>query len=240
MTTRCPFARASADSALTWTGFESVRVEPNREQVDRAARLYSRLSAGKQPLSGGTHIRSMVRAGWPLVIPLITSLLALGWGAFWPGVALIAGGIIAGGFIQMAAVNARLRSLIELRPEAFRDPLVARTYSDESGHFAEMGMVLMSEKARIRTALARIEDRADDLMRTATRGYEQIAEGADAIERQRQETDQVASAMNEMTASIQEVTDTVNRNADGARQANELPPAAAISAMRLSRPSSNW
>ncbi|MCK7544098.1 methyl-accepting chemotaxis protein [Marinobacter bryozoorum] len=203
------------------TGFESVRVEPTREQVARASRLYSRISAGKQPLSAGTHIRSMARAGWPLAIPLVTSLVALGWGAFWPGVALIVGGIVAGGFIQMASVNARLRSLIDLRPDAFRDPLVARTYSDESGQFAQLGMVLMSEQARIRTALARIEDRADDLMRTAREGYNQIAEGANAIEQQRQETDQVASAMNEMSASIQEVVDTVNRNADGARQANE-------------------
>ncbi|GGY59699.1 methyl-accepting chemotaxis protein [Marinobacter zhanjiangensis] len=204
------------------TGYESVRVEPTREQVARASRLYRRLSAGKGAFAASTRLQSIARTGWPMLIPLAASLVALGWGAFWPGAGLIVAGFVVGGALQTASLSARLRSLINLRPEAFRDPLVARTYTDESGLFAELGMVLMSEKARIRTALARIEDRAGDLLQTAREGQNQIAEGARAIEQQREETDQVASAMNEMTASIQEVTDNVNSNADGARQANEL------------------
>ncbi|MFW5825831.1 MAG: methyl-accepting chemotaxis protein [Marinobacter sp.] len=204
------------------TGYESVRVEPTREQIARAERIYRRLSAGRKPLSAGTHLRSVARAGWPMLIPLSASLLALGWGVFWPGAGLIIAGAVVGGVVQMAFLNARLKSLMDMRPDAFADPLVARTYSDESGLFARLGMMLMSEKARIRTALARIEDQAGELMRTAREGYDQIEEGATAIHRQREETDQVASAMNEMTASIQEVTDTVNQNAEGARQASTL------------------
>lgn len=204
------------------TGYESVRVEPTRAQVARASRLYRRLSAGKGATAATSRMKSVARSGWPMLIPFAASLLALGWGAFWPGMALIVAGFAVGGALQTASLSARLKSLIDLRPEAFRDPLVARTYTDESGLFAELGMVLMSEKARIRTALARIEDRAADLLVTAREGQEQIAEGARAIDQQRQETDQVASAMNEMTASIQEVTDNVNRNAEGARQASEL------------------
>lgn len=204
------------------TGFESVRVEPTRQQIERAERLYSRINAGQKPLSAGTHVRSMLRAGWPLTLPLATSLAALIWGDFWPGVALIVGGIATGGFLHMAAMNRRLRTLIELRPDAFCDPVVARTYSDESGELARMGMILISEGARIRTALARIEDRAGELMLTAEEGSRKIEQGARALEQQRDETDLVASAMDEMRASIQEVAATVHQNAESARHTTEL------------------
>ncbi len=204
------------------TGFESVRVEPRREEIARAERLYARINAGQPPLSAATHVRSMVRAGWPLVLPLATSLVALVWGAFWPGVALIVAGTTAGGFLQMATVNRRLRKLIELRPDAFCDPVVARTYSDESGELARMGMILISEGARIRTALARVEDRASELLMTAREGSHKIDAGARALEQQRDETDLVASAMEEMRASIQEVADTVHRNAEDARHTRDL------------------
>ncbi|SFR67461.1 methyl-accepting chemotaxis sensory transducer with Pas/Pac sensor [Marinobacter daqiaonensis] len=204
------------------TGYESVRVAPTRAQVARAERLYRRLSQGRPAISVTDRLAAVSRLCWPMVAPLAAGLAALAWGEFWPGVVLMVLGAGLGCALYGMSINSRLSRLLELRPEAFRDPLVARTYTDDSGRFAELGMVLMSEKARIRTALTRIEDRAEDLLRTAREGYELIAESAGAIERQRQETDQTASAMNEMTASIQDVTGTVNRNAADAEQASGL------------------
>ena len=46
------------------TGYESVRVEPTREQVARADRLYKRLSSGKSAFGVGTRIRSAARTIW--------------------------------------------------------------------------------------------------------------------------------------------------------------------------------
>ena len=204
------------------TGYESVRVEPTREQVARADRLYGRLSAGKAALGAGTRLKSLALSGWPLLIPLVASLAAVSLNAFWPAVSLVVAGFVIGCGLQATSITRRLRALINLRPDAFHDPLVARTYTDEAGLFAELGMVLLSEEARIRTALTRIEDSSDALARTAQQGLDMIAEGARAIEDQRQETEQTASAMNEMSASIQEVTDSATRNTEGASQASEL------------------
>ena len=49
------------------TGYESVRVAPSRNQIDRAEALYSRISAGKPVLSAGDRIASILRSGWPMV-----------------------------------------------------------------------------------------------------------------------------------------------------------------------------
>jgi aerotaxis receptor len=122
-------------------------------------------------------------------------------------------------------VTRRLKRLLALRPDAFSDPLVARTYSDERGLYGQLAMVLISEQARVRTALARIDDQAELLQEQADMSHQAISGSAGAIERQRAETEQVASAINEMTASIQEVADSVNTNVHEAREADQYAQA---------------
>ncbi|SFR49436.1 methyl-accepting chemotaxis sensory transducer with Pas/Pac sensor [Marinobacter gudaonensis] len=203
-------------------GYESVRVEPTREQVARAEQLYGRISAGKGLMSVGGQMRSILRSGWPFIVSLVLSLVALRFDQPWLAAALVVAGHVIGAGLVLRSVRARLGGLLALCPDAFRDPIVARTYSDESGAFAEVAMALLSEQARIRTALARIEDQAELLYEQARASYDYISEGASAIARQRAETDQTASAINEMTASIQEVTESVTANAREAEEANRL------------------
>lgn len=203
------------------TGFESVRVAPTRAQIERASRLYSNISRGRGDGALGSRIRAVVTSGWPALVPLVASLVAL-WVESTPfAVALVVLGFVVGLGLTGMSLNHRLQVLLDARPDAFRDPLVARTYTSECGLFAQLGMILVSEEARIRTALARIEDRAEVLFERARDGHRLIAEGARAIESQRNETDQTASAINEMTASIQEVTDSISRNAVEAEEASQ-------------------
>ncbi|MDX1799426.1 MAG: PAS domain-containing methyl-accepting chemotaxis protein [Marinobacter sp.] len=202
-------------------GYESVRTAPTRDQVDRAERLYRQLSAGKTGFGAMGRLVSVLKSGWPFVLSLVLSLIALGFEQYWASVALVVVGHIAGAGILLASITRRLQSIIDLRPEAFKDPMVARTYTGERGLFAQLVMVLMSEDARIQTALARIEDQSDILHGQARNSHAMISDGAVAIDRQRAETDQTASAINEMTASIQEVADTVTHNARDAEQATE-------------------
>ncbi|MBW4935234.1 methyl-accepting chemotaxis protein [Marinobacter sp. F4206] len=203
-------------------GYESVRVEPTREQVARAEALYGRISAGKSVQSAGHRVVSALKSGWPMLLSLVLSLVALGFDQTWLAVALVVTGHVLGGGLILNSTTGRLNRLLNLRPDAFRDPVVARTYSDESGLFAQLGLVLMSEEARIRTALARIDDQAELLYEQARASHGYISDGAAAIARQRAETDQTASAINEMTASIQEVTESVSSNAREAEEANRL------------------
>ncbi|MBS8240181.1 PAS domain S-box protein [Marinobacter lipolyticus] len=203
-------------------GYESVRVAPTREQVSRAERLYRQLSAGKPALSWQSRLLSMSKSGWPFALSLALSLVALGTGASALAMGLVVVGHLVAAGLVLKSVTGRLQRVLALRPDAFHDPVVARTYSDESGLFSEVSMLLMSEEARIRTALARIDDQAELLYAQARASHGYISDGAEAIARQRAETDQTASAINEMTASIQEVAETVASNARDAEHANRF------------------
>ncbi|MEO9587981.1 MAG: PAS domain-containing methyl-accepting chemotaxis protein, partial [Marinobacter sp.] len=204
-------------------GFESVRVSPTREQVARAEKLYPKLSSGKSAVSVQGQLVSAMRSGWPFALSLALSLVALtaiGNTGMAIGLIVVAHVLAAG--LTLRSITARLQGLLDLRPDAFRDGVVARTYSDENGLFSQMAMLIMSEKARIRTALARIDDQAELLYEHARASHRYISEGAESIAKQRAETDQTASAINEMTVSIQEVTETVNGNAKVAEEANRM------------------
>lgn len=202
-------------------GYESVRVPASREQIQRAEALYARLAGG----SRGWPVWSWpVVAQWgiPGAVSLALCLLALICGSPLLAVALVLSGHGLGLLMARGILNRRLQALLTLRPDTFSDPVVAQTYSDEGGLLSRLAMVLKSEEARIRTALVRLEDQAEVLAEQAAASREYIDRGAAAIGRQRQETDQVASAMSQMTASIQDVVDSVNANAREADETNQL------------------
>lgn len=203
-------------------GYESVRVEPTREDVARAEKLYARIAADKPALNTGSRILSVMKSGWPLILSLALSLVALEFENNWMAAGLIVTGHLLGALLLRKSLNERLKRLMEIRPGAFHDPVVARTYSDESGIFSQLALLLISEDARIRTALARIDDQAELLYEQARASYDYISSGAEAIGRQRAETDQTASAITEMTASIQEVTQSMLGNAREAGEADRL------------------
>ena len=202
-------------------GYESVRVAPEETQKDRAARLYRKLSTRKSVSPLAYRLKGLVRNFWPFGVSFLLGMLALWQGSPVLGaVLLLVGHLFAAGVIN-GLVTRRLKRLLALRPDAFSDPVVARTYSDERGLYGQLAMVLVSEQARIRTALARIEDQSELLQEQADQSHQAISGSAGAIERQRAETEQVASAINEMTASIQEVADSVNTNVQEAREADQ-------------------
>lgn len=203
-------------------GHESVRVEPAREDIARAEKLYGRISAGKPTLGTGSRLVSAMVAGWPLLLSLVLSFIALELEQNWLAAGLIVVGHLLSGFLLHKTLTHRLQRLMALRSGAFHDPVVARTYSDESGLFSQLSLLLISEDARIRTALARIDDQAELLYEQARASHGYIREGAEAIGRQRTETDQTASAITEMTASIQEVTESMLGNAREAEAADRL------------------
>lgn len=203
-------------------GYESVRVAASRDQIARAERLYARLSAGRVPSPVRTRAVSMVRSGWPFLVSLLVTLAAFQIASpVWAAVTVLAGHGLAF-WLVFGSLSRRLGNLLALRPDAFQDPIIARTYSDERGLMSRLGLVMISEEARIRTALARIDDQAEHLAEQAQASLSYITDGAAAIARQRAETDQTASAINEMTASIQEVALAVSDNAREAEQANRL------------------
>ncbi|WMC10868.1 PAS domain-containing methyl-accepting chemotaxis protein [Oceanimonas pelagia] len=199
-------------------GFESVRACPDREDVARAERLYARLRAGA----------SLPRA----------SILSRPW--CWLGAAqlpvaalLVSGNTDAAVMLELLSLAAfggwvshwhrhTLIRLDELLGGAFRHELAVHTHSREQGMLGRLKAGIRSEKARLTATITRIEDAAGQVTRSSDSGQARSRQARNGMAGLRQETEQVATAMHEMSASINDVTAHVQETATQADRASQM------------------
>ncbi len=203
-------------------GFESVRFLPTSEQVRRASTLYARLSAGKGAVAPATRTRHLAARAWPFA--LVAAVALAGWAWLAPTAALVAV-LIATAVAYVASEAAQrqaIRKTLARHPKAFTSPLVALTYSDNAGLQAQLDLAMVSEEARLQTALTRLVDTGSQVRNRAGEASALSEDQASSLERQRSETDQSATAVAQMAATIQEVAQNVQLTAGAAEDANRL------------------
>ncbi|MNF77632.1 Methyl-accepting chemotaxis protein CtpH [compost metagenome] len=203
-------------------GYESVRVVPSAEQVRRATALYARMRQGQSVASVSERISRLSRF---LLLPLLgvmlgPLLLIQGMPVWAVGCLLILS--LGQTWLSLLFVRRALEKVHEAAPLAFDSELVARTYSSEVGAVARLQMAMISEGARIRTALTRLGDYADQTAVLATQNGSLVNQAETALQAQRVEADMAATAMHEMAASIAQVSVHVQQTANGAREVNLL------------------
>lgn len=196
------------------TGFESVRVKPTADQVARATALYERLRAGKPAIPFDRKIKRWARV---LAMPFGAAILAAG-GMFWlptvVEVAVVLGLFFALGIGCYAAAERQLEQILRSVPDAFTDPVVALSYTQQQGNAARLEMV--------RTALTRLSDLAAQVESASAETSLLASQTENDLRQQRGETDMTATAVTEMTASITEVARHVQQTAEDATTANAL------------------
>ncbi|MBL1376987.1 methyl-accepting chemotaxis protein [Zobellella iuensis] len=199
-------------------GYESVRSSPCREDVLRAERLYARLAKG--PLSRRANV-----LGHPWLVLAVG--LALAAGLFLSGkppaalAVLILSLTVFGGWVSYRHHQA-MQGLDELLGDAFRHELTVRTHSREQGMLGRLKVGIRSEKARLNTIITRIEDAAKQVAGRSQAGLSLSQQARESMKCLRQETEQVATAMHEMTATIKDVASHVQETAVQADNANQL------------------
>ncbi|MEX6504561.1 methyl-accepting chemotaxis protein [Pseudomonas sp. 25A3E] len=216
-------------------GYESVQVRPDAAQVRRATALYARLNAGKPATSAGERLRVLGRF---LLLPLLAALigpvlLMQGWSSLALGMALTL--FAAQAALSLRFVRRALTKVGQASPLAFDSELVARTYSDESGAVARLQLALISEGARIKTALTRLGDYADQTAQLAKRNGQLVQQAEAALQAQQVETDMAATAMHQMAASIGQVSGHVQATAQSAGEVSQLSAKGASQARETRR-----
>ena len=204
------------------SGYESVRSVPTRDQVRRASALYARMRAGKPIVALSARMLRPLQQSWPLWVAGAVSLASDQWlpGAAAQGV-LVASLGLAGYLLTSRQRKAIERTLAE-HPKAFSDPLVALTFSDNHGPQGRLDMAMLSEEARLQTALSRLADAGVSVKDKAAQSSRLSGSQAQALDRQRGETDQSAAAISQMAATNQQVTQNVLSTAHAASEADQL------------------
>ncbi|MGY8810593.1 MAG: methyl-accepting chemotaxis protein [Pseudomonadales bacterium] len=200
-------------------GYESVRVKTTAGQVERAEALYQRLNKGGKATA----------TDWSgLVLHILPSALMLAIGAAagatlgLPGIALGAALGLPAGLVLKSLLDQRLTRIVSTADSSITDPLLAQMYTPYKGALGQIEMAMHSQQARLQTCLTRLADSAEQLKSQAGEASQLAGQSSAGLLQQRNETDMVATAINEMAAATQEVSGNVQNTADATREASEL------------------
>ncbi|MBK1690945.1 methyl-accepting chemotaxis protein [Ectothiorhodospira mobilis] len=201
--------------------YQSVRTRPHRDLVHRAEAVYARIMAGHTPLAlrlPRLAMRWLLPLGVLLAAP-VALLALLPLGAASGGVALgLAVAALAGG-LAAAGLTAPLSGLRTRAREVAHNPLGQYVYTRRMDEYGEIEFALRMLAAETGAAVGRVADAAVHLSGHADGMVAAVRSTREGILRQQAETDQVATAVNEMTASVQEVARNAQHAADAAHAA---------------------
>lgn len=201
------------------TGYESVRVKPTQGQIERASELYKRVNGG------GKIVKSDIAGSVLYMAPAVVAMAVAGTaGALfgWPGAAAAAVLGLPAGLAFKAAIDSRLQRIIHTAGDSITDPVLAQLYTPLRGALGQLEMAIHSQHASLQTCLTRIVDSSEVLKQQAQDASNIARQSSEGLAKQRLETDQVATAINQMAAATLQVSGNVQSTADATRDAADL------------------
>lgn len=207
-------------------GYESVRTKPTRERVERAERVYARLNNGKSAIDGSLFSRLNLHYRF-LLAHLLALLLAVVVASSLLQIAPYKSAIIAAIaiviFLGLSVwAFAPLKQAAASARAEINNPLMALIYTGRSDEIGQIQLTAEFLKGRLGTTLGRIRDSAASIEQEADNSAQSVADIQSAIQQQAMRMGEVATAMTEMTASIQEVANNAAYAATKARETDEL------------------
>ncbi len=204
--------------------YQSVRSKPKAEHVERAEKIYQQLNAGKVPKEITPATLTVTHKMMLSVVSAVT--LAVVIASIINGISLtsILTTVLLTSTFASAAIYVLMRPLDGIAKKAQRivgNPISRYVYSGRRDQFGCVmtAMKMLEEESgaiigRISDSSKKVSAGAEELMATV----ELTTQG---VHQQHSETDQVATAVNEMTASITEVAGNAQLAADAATNGSE-------------------
>ncbi len=205
-------------------GFESVRVKPESEAIVQAKKTYLKLASGKSinTLPGRMKLGTKLLTGFSLLQTLIFAGLysfgvielipaAIGW-----AVSLL---------FSFGLISALVRPLIDAASEArsvIDNPVMQQIYTKDAAESGQLLLAVKLLKAKSRTIVRRLIQATETLTQQAEATEREIEQVSQAMKHQLQETEQVATAMHQMTATINEVAQSASNAAKAATDADQI------------------
>ena len=199
--------------------YQSVRTRPDARRVMAAERVYARLRTGTR------RIRPVLEM--PLKLSLVTgATCALTWGA---GVGLASYpwavqvlGLAAVGAVGILGVNLLLRPLRQLSERARRiadNPVSQAIYTGRADELGQIEFAMQMLEGQVGAVVGRIGDASQRLSGHAAALVEQLDSSHSSTLGQQSQTDQVATAIHEMAASVAQVANHAQQASKAADQA---------------------
>lgn len=210
-------------------GYESVRSKPKQEEIKRAEQLYKQINEGKKPKLGNVFTRLSLKNKTTLSVVLsaivvsglnqINALQQLPY--YLPAIIAILGGIGAYLLLKNWVFASLDRAIIEATDEV-NNPLMGMVYTGADDEVSQLVLVNKLLQARLKTILVRMKDSAGNIDKSASDTYQSQQSIMESINSQATQTELVATAMTEMSSTIQEVARNASLASQSANHVDDL------------------
>ncbi len=204
--------------------YQSVRRKARQEDIERAEKLYARLNEGKPP-------RWLKRKSITFRTKLITTFGLVLAGAL--GVPLLTGGLdplhalfglVPAAIIIPAFLWRELKPICCIINKAnaiFNNPIARYVFTGRNDETGTLMLAMRYLEAETAGIVGRIAETATDISGKADALMDALERNRQTVNQQHAETDQVATAVTEMSASIQEVANNTSLSAESATRASD-------------------
>ncbi len=205
----------------TLIGYQSVRTKPSRAQINKADRLYASIrqrQLSDLPRKLLPTFGCGMRINGSFLAVGIGALIA-GWtGNIWIGAATLVASIV---FAQLSArsIFKPIQQCVSAAKKIAAGDLYFPIHVEKNNEISEILQSIKMLQSRLATVIGKIQDSAVGVSTAA----QQLGTAGTAthqlMEQQYQETDMVATAMNEMSMTVAEVANNTAAAADAAQLA---------------------
>lgn len=203
-------------------GYESVRVKPSRELIERADQIYKLANAGKplrlQLFDIGMVWRAYAAFMALIIIPIFIATVAYSnLSVWWSGgmFAAVAGLL----YPVVKFVMHPLQTLAMDSKHIIDNPLIQLMYTGRRDEIGQIQVAMQMLQARQRTSLGRVADSAENISTAAQQVASTAEDTSRGVKRQHEEIESLAAAINEMASTVREVARNAN---DAAQSANQV------------------
>lgn len=186
--------------------YQSVRYKPEKAAVERATHLYDRMSKGKKI---SRSLRARVGLRNLLVIANLLSLLPAAAFTLLPALQpySLAGWLLSVGAVLTAnlLIMRPMCGLLKRARGIFDNPLMSRIYTGRDDEFGVLQLALRMRRSQLNGVVGRLSDTTRILRETADVTMDAARRTSGGVDTQQMEIEQVATAMTEMSATVQEV-----------------------------------
>ena len=186
--------------------FQSVRTAPSEALKQRAEGVYADLRNDKVPLALRLPTFSHTLAINLCLLLSLATMLGLGYsqGINWQ--LTLAALPLALAAVVIHALSRRLGKLNKMARSRFDNPLMQLLYTNKVDNIAAIELAMLMNQAEFNAVLARTQQTCTQILQAAEEDLRNAESITDNLQQQQAETNQVATAITEMSESIREVS----------------------------------
>ncbi len=213
-------------------GYQSVRIKPATRHVTAAEKLYRQVSTNRHGRLRAWLSRFRLNLQGKMTLAAVTALLLLvvTYQAFLQLLPDLSSHIaLAVAVVTALVCQGWLASLIA-RPwqhaareaaEMFDNAIARQVYTGRQDELGYLQTVIHMQKLKLETVIWRINDAAEQLKNSVEDSLGTVVQTRENMEAQNHEIEQVATAMNEMTATVAEIAQNTSCTAKATQNADE-------------------